>query len=182
MMDLLTQLAPVASIVVSLLALVVVFRVEHRNQKRFETQLEQSREIAAANLRPLLSLRSQIYVNQKGVSLENFGVGTAVISSIEFFRDGEKPTRHLVELFESPDDYAWDTFWRFSTKRYYLAAGTKHQLVKLTSANLIGQGCSEERALKLLEAWQSQKSGIRVRVRYEDVLDNRQEALDEVLH
>jgi len=165
------EIASVASVVVAIVALFVAFRVERRNQLRFEEQIKQSRDIAIANMRPLITVRSQIYINHKGITLSNFGVGTAVITNIEFEKDGYS-THNLVELFDLGTEFKWDTFWKFSGDKYILSADGKYQLVKLTSENLVEQGWSEEQAIELLSKWQEQKSGINVRVEYEDLLGN----------
>lgn len=128
--------ASIASVVVAVVALCVAFRVERRNQRRFEEQLKQSREIAIANLTPLLTIQSQVYVNRKGVTLANRGVGTAVITNITFEKEG-RTSRCLVELFDLGSDFLWDTFWTFSGDRYYLPADKTYQLVELRADSLV---------------------------------------------
>ena len=181
MIEFVQVVAGVASTLVAVTALYMSFRSERRSQLRFEDQLQQSREIAAANLKPLLIIRSQTYVNRKGITLVNGGVGTAVITDIEFSKDG-RSTRHLVELFDLEAGYMWDTFWRFSGRKYYLRAGEKYQLVEMTVDGLLRQGCTEDQALKLLARWQKQKSGIKVRVEYEDLLGNSVEPYSDTLN
>ena len=171
MTELIQTIVGVASVVVAGAALYVAFRIERRNQLRFDDQLQQSREIAIANIKPLLTIHSQIYVNRKGISLVNRGVGTAVITDIEFEKQG-RTTRNIVELFDLGSDVLWDTFWKFSGEEYFLSADGKYQLVELTAENLVVQGRTNEKALELLAKWQEQKSGISVRIKYSDLLGN----------
>ena len=171
MTEILETIAGAATVAVAVAALCVTFHVERRNQKRFDEQLKQSRQIAIANMKPLLTIHSQTYVNHKGITLANRGVGTAVITDIEFKKDG-RTTCNLVTLFNLGHDFMWDTYWKFSGDKYYMAADGKYQLVELTGKNLVAQGWSERQALELLNKWQEQKSGIRVRVEYADLLGN----------
>lgn len=166
-----TEIASIVSMVVAIVALFVAFRVERRNQLRFDDQLKQSRKFAIANMKPLITIQSQIYINRKGITLSNFGVGTAVITNIEFEKGGYS-TRSLVELFDLGTEFMWDTFWKFSGDKYYIPANGRRQLVELTSKNLVKQEWSEDEAIALLAKWQAQKAGINVRIEYEDLIGN----------
>lgn len=177
MTEIIQIIANIASVIVAVGALIVAFCIERRNQLRFNDQLKQSREIAIANMKPLLTIHPKSYIDHKGIALANRGVGTAVITDIEFEKDG-CTTRSLVELFDLGPGFMWDTFWKFSSDKYYLPANEKYQLVKLTTERLVAQGLSDKSALELLVKWQEQKSGIKVRVEYTDLLGN---ALDPYL-
>ncbi len=180
MIEIIQAVAGIMSTLVAVAALYLAFRYERRNHLRFEDQLKQSKEIASANVMPLLTIHSQTYVDSKGISLVNGGIGTAVITDIEFIKEG-RTTRSLVDLFDLGPDFMWNSFWRFSGSKYYLRAGKKYQLVKLTVKNLVSQGWSEEEAKELLLGWQEQKTGIRIRIEYSNVLDNSMEPYCETL-
>jgi hypothetical protein len=68
-------IAGASSTLVALAALITAFQVERRNQKRFAEQLRQSRELAQAHIRPLLTISSQGYEDLKSVRLVNRGAG-----------------------------------------------------------------------------------------------------------
>ena len=180
MIETVQVVAGVMSTLVAVVALYLAFRNEKRNQLRFEEQLKLSQEIAIANVKPLLTIHSQVYVDNKGISLFNGGIGTAVITDIEFEKDG-RTTQNLVELFNLGSDFYWDTFWKFSGRKYYLRAGRSYQLVKLTLKKLEDQGFPQDKALRLLSKWQEQKSGINVRIQYSDVFGNPTEPYTDTL-
>ncbi len=94
--------ANVGSIVVAIFAVWIAFR----------EQLEQSREIARANLKPLLSIYSQVDATLKSVMLANRGVGAAVITRIEFSKGNEK-TQNLAEFFQLGGSFHWGSFRKF---------------------------------------------------------------------
>ena len=175
--------APVASVGVAILAIFLSCWVEKRNRKRFNKQLKQAEKIAVANATPLLVIRSQVYEHKKGITLTNRGVGTAVITSMKFSRDGQDgvTTSNLVELFNLSEKFQWNTFLRFTGDRHYLAAGETFQLVKLTESALVKQGLSQEDARNLLQQWQTQKSGIQVCIEYQDVFGNAKEPCKDTL-
>lgn len=79
----LSALVALAALVVTL---VIAFRVERRSQARFEEQLRQSRELAQAGVRPFVTISSQVYEDLKSVRLINRGIGTAVVTKVEFSR------------------------------------------------------------------------------------------------
>ena len=171
MIEIIQIVASILVAVAAVAALYLSYRNEKRNQDRFADQLKLSQEIASANIRPLLTIHSQIYVNDIGISLINKGIGTAVITDIEFEKDG-RTTKSIVDFFDLGSDIMWDTFWKFSEKKSYLSAGKKRQLVELTVGNLKTQGWPEEKAIELLSRWQEQKRGIKIRIEYSDVLGN----------
>src|SRR5713226_8903242 len=89
--------AQLSSTLIAVTALIISFRTERRNQKRFERQLELTSKIATANVKPLLAISWDAYENDKGLSLVNHGVGTAVITDIKFSK-GSKQSKDLSEL------------------------------------------------------------------------------------
>ena len=77
-----TAVAPLLSTITAVAALFISFRTERRVQGRFQQQLDLSRRIAEANIRPLLALTISAYVDHKAIELTNHGAGTAVIRKI----------------------------------------------------------------------------------------------------
>jgi len=163
----------ISSVAVAVLALIVAFFVENRNYTRFKQQLEQSKKIAEANVKPLLLVQSEVYENVKSINLANRGVGVAVITKIEFSRGGG-PVNNIVDLFEFKSNFAWDTFQEFSVTQTYLSPGKQISLVRLTEKGLTTQGFDATQIRRILNDWQIQKSGIKICVEYQDVLGNQQ--------
>lgn len=165
----------------ALAAVIVAVCSERRNQRRFDEQLRESRELAQANVKPLLAVSSQTYADLKSVRLTNRGIGSAIITKVEFSR-GQQRTTDLVDLFQINErPFLWETFRRLPN-RYFVAPSDTIYLVKLSAPHLRQQGLSEQEAGSILAQWQQQKSGIHVLLEYEDVLGNPQPACDETLN
>src|SRR5947207_543993 len=101
--------AQTTSTVVALVALYLTFRAERRNQMRFQEQLDLSRRIAQANVRPLLAVTVSAYVDHKALELENHGAGTAVIRKLAF-RRGRRTAGNVLDLMDFERDIVWDDF------------------------------------------------------------------------
>ena len=166
-------IANIAAVTVALVAL--LFSVFS-----FRSQLNQAERIARANLKPLLSIRSQIYANLKSICVVNYGVGPAVVTKAEFCRTGNDSTDRIVDLFDLPVPN-WDTFTRLPPKRAIQTEG-EVTLVKLSLQRLLTDNVQEKEATDLLRRWEDQKSGIQVKIEYEDILGNHQEPLLDVLN
>jgi hypothetical protein len=173
-------IANVLIAIVALAALIVALLVERRNQARFEENLHQSRILAQANIKPLLTISSEIYEHSKSVRLINRGIGTAVITKVEFSR-GEQKTTDLSELFRINGKFKWETFRRLPPTKVFVSPNETIDLVRLSAQHLDAQGISEQETRSILSQWQRQKSGIQILLEYEDVLGNRQPACEETL-
>ncbi|SRR6266403_2258865 len=179
-MDMIQTVVGAFSAFAALAAVIVAVCSERRNQKRFDEQLREARELAQANVKPLLTVSSQTYADLKSVRLTNRGIGSAVITKVEFSR-GQRRTTDLVDLFQIKEEFSWETFRRLPKSRFFVAPNETIDLVKLSARHLHDQGVSEQRAASILEQWQQQKSGIHVLLEYEDVLGNTQPACEENL-
>lgn len=147
----------------------------------FNSQQNRAEEHAQANLRPILTIRTQAYANRKAIILRNVGVGPAVITSATFSKEG-KPTNNVVELFEELPIPYWETYINLPDGTV-LPAQEDSILVLQTSRHLMdadvqGVEITKERALEILEQWDEIKSGIHASIKYEDVLGNTQNAVD----
>lgn len=166
----------VLSALAALSAVLVALHVERRARQRFQQQLDRETRIAHANLKPLLAVYPSKFINHKAVRLENYGLGTAVITSISFSENGRVVQhRNLAKLFSLPHSPVWDYFWTFREKVYYVRSGEKIIMVELTMKNLLGQGFDESTALSILKNWQEQLNKITIDISYEDILGNPQE-------
>jgi hypothetical protein len=132
-----------------------------------------TKSIAEAQAKPILTIYTSEYLNEKGLRIENVGVGTAVITQIKIAK-GNIQRNTVAELFQFDQSLKWDTFWRFQQTTDYLKAGERRILARLTAENLVRQGFGESEALAILKSWQSQLEGITIEIDYEDVFGNRQ--------
>jgi hypothetical protein len=180
-LDMIQTVVGALSAFAALAAVIVAVCSERRNQRRFDEQLRESRELAQANVKPLLTVSSQTYEDLKSVRLTNRGIGSAVITKVEFSR-GQQRTTDLVDLFQINGEFRWETFRRLPKSRFFVAPNETIDLVKLSARHLHEQGVSEQNAGSILVQWQQQKSGIHVLLEYEDVLGNPQPACEENLN
>ena len=158
------KLANISSAAIALAAL--VFSISS-----FKTQQDQAERIAIANVKPLLRIHGEKYMNLKSVQISNYGSGTAVITSASFCRPKKKCTNNIVELFDL--SVTWDDYYNMPDGMAIPSQGN-FVLVKLTLKNLKNKNIKKDKALKILNEWQKQKSEITVRIKYKDILGNIQ--------
>jgi hypothetical protein len=169
--DVVGQVSQGAATVVAVCALVVSFLAERRNQKRFEEQMDESRRVAHANVRPLLGLTISGYMNEKAMYLVNHGIGAAVVTRITFRRKDETAL-NVPELIELDQGVVWDDFTEYTEGNiFYVPAGESETLIQLTLESLSAQGIRGREAERLMETLGAQLDEIEVTVTYEDVLE-----------
>lgn len=145
----------------------------------FKKQQARAEIHASASVKPLLSIKSQKYIDLKSIRIENYGVGPAVIRKAEFRRGPEgTPTNNIVDLFAL--DIVWESFVNAPPNRAIPAQG-EIVLIKESLAHLLGQGYDENAARSILNQWQEQKTGILVRIEYEDIYGTPMQVLEETL-
>ncbi len=169
--------APLLSLIVAVVALFITFNTEKRSAERFQKQLSQSNEFAKANIRPLLSLGSSGFTGIKFVGLQNDGLGTAVITKINFIKN-EKSALNLADLFEFKTKVIWDNFYVFSNSNFFLRAGEDVTLINLTVDSLKQQGYKDLETAQIMKDFDSQLKSITIQIEYEDLLGNEQEIID----
>jgi hypothetical protein len=162
----------ISSVVIALAALIFSIVSFNRQQARAEHH-------ASASVKPLLSIKSQNYVNLKSIRIINYGVGTAIIRKAEFRRSSEGiPTNKIVDLFTL--DILWESFVNIPPNRAIPSQG-EILLVKESLLHLREQGYDESQALSILEQWQQQKTGIQVHIEYEDIYGTPMPILEQSL-
>lgn len=163
--------AQLTSTLIALVALFIGLRNENRNQIRFQQQLEASKRIAEANIRPLLALTVSGYLDRKALELVNHGTGTAVIRKISFSR-GDLVACSVPDVLELSREVIWNDFTDLEDVVEYLPAKGVDTLVELTLDRLIDQGLAETEAANLMEELEAQIDEILVTITYDDVLGN----------
>lgn len=100
-LDWLQAIAGLGSLLTAVIAIILALNSEERNAERFEMQLKEADRIARSSVRPLLSVRSLIYSNKKGIVLSNRGAGTAVLKDVKMVRGSRsaRNSKHLKYLF-----------------------------------------------------------------------------------
>jgi hypothetical protein len=172
----------VASVIIALLALFFSF---------FSFQLQQRRayRLARGNVKPKLWIISQVYGDLRSIRLWNHGVGPAIIKSAQFEKEGHQRTNRIVDLFNAVNSgvrtrtgtVEWATFVGLESGRAIPAQGYI-TLVEQSLENLRGQGINKRTARLLLNRWRAEKTGIKVTIEYEDILGNKMESYEEILH
>ena len=179
--DFFQAVANLSSVVIAVLALIVAINSERRARHQFEIQIEMQERIDTANLRPILTIIKSEYGNNRGIRLENAGLGTAVITSIEFEKNGKR-TCSVIELFELDDEIEWDAFWVFTEKTYYLRADRTIHLAHLSEEGLSKKPeFTSDDKKRILDTVKEQIKGISIRIEYEDIQGNIQEAYTRTL-
>src|SRR4051794_27039936 len=113
--------AQLTSTLIALVALFIGVRNENRNQARFQQQLDSSKRIAEANVRPLLALTISGYLDRKALELVNHGTGTAVIRSISFSR-GDLVASSVPDIIQLSREVIWNDFTELENVTEYLPA------------------------------------------------------------
>lgn len=144
----------------------------------FNAQQKRAERDARAAVKPLLWVQSQVYEDLKSVRLANHGVGPAIIK-LAIFEKGDKRSNRLVDLFDL--SITWETFIPLLAGRA-IPAQSELLLVRESLTHLVNQGHTPPEARSILRSWQAQKTGISVRIEYEDILGNPMEPLVDVLH
>jgi len=125
---------------------------------------------------PRLRIIASYWTNHKSILLTNCGVGTAVVDSISFEKNGNQSRRTLADLFDLPDDLGWDTWVLFhSDEPFLLRPGETAPLLQLSQRGLQSQGVDAADALRRLQAFQRDFVGTRVAIEYSDVYENTQD-------
>ena len=166
-------------IIVSAASLIVAFGALLFSIVSFNRQQKRAEAHAKASVKPILSIRSQSYIDLKSIRLINNGIGPAIVKKAEFRRNPEDdPKTSIVELFNLP--IIWETFVNMTPNRAISAEG-EVVLIKISLRHLKSQDIAQDEALSLLREWQRQKTGINVRIEYEDIYGNQMPILEEVL-
>ncbi len=170
----------VGSLIVAAVAIIIALNTEKRSAERFRVQLEQSSQIAKANIRPLLSIGSSGFKGIKLISLKNDGLGTAVVNKIRFIKH-EKFALNLAELFHFKQKILWDNYYVFTNSQFYLRANESVTLLHLTVDGLKNQLYPEHEIGQIMKEFDNQQKGIVVQIEYEDLLGNEQTSIEVVL-
>jgi hypothetical protein len=171
--NLLTALAALSAVIIAVLS-------EVRAQKRFEKGNEIQEKIAAASIKPLLSINESLAFNGH-VMLLNDGLGPALMTEI-IFRKGDTRGNSVHSVF----DPAFNFQWRLAYKEFplgtgYLRAGERFNLLFLDLNDLKRQGLTTDTINAAVQALGSQIAGVQITIHYEDVLGNKQADLQVTL-
>jgi len=150
---------------------------------QFEQQLDLANLIAHANIKPLLEIRSDNSNNEMSVNLTNLGLGTAVITSIKFYRDNDvnSSVYDPYKLTNFPYDFYT---WKFAENVTYMRPGEIRVMARITRGhlkNIEKQPLNDNQIEGIFKSWADQISGIHVKITYTDVLVEKQKDIDNYL-
>ncbi len=171
----LPMIAQLAALFISLTALFVSFRVERRNQRRFQQQLETSLTVAKANVAPCLGLSAEAYWDRQAIILHNYGPGTAIITELMCHR-GNQSSRDLGDLFALAPNVSFEEISGFSDGKNYAPGRSVEVILLLTLEKLVNAGHEPSDARRILEQLEKQIDEFSMTVTYEDVLHNEIES------
>jgi hypothetical protein len=165
--------AQVTSTLVAVVAVVIGLRIETRNQRRFAEQLSQSRKVAQAAARPMISVESEGYENEKAVTLVNHGPGTAIVTKLTIERSG-RHAKDIVELLDVKEkaDIVWNENTTYETP-YYMAGKSSEDAFRIKAERLIENKIPAKRVQPLLDEIDNQLEEIVISIEYEDVFGER---------
>lgn len=150
----------------------------------FKKQQKRENRFAKASVRPILSIKSKIYENNKTIQLMNYGIGPAIIKKAIFEDQHGNKSENIIDLFDSENLFGkqikWDTYSTIPENKT-LEANGEIILIQLTKKNLLKQGIKKETALKILTTFQEKKSGLKVSVKYTNIYGNNMPALIDAL-
>lgn len=174
-LNLLTAIAALSAVVLAVLS-------EMRAQKRFKQSNEVQERIAAANVKPLLSVRSINTHDERKVVLINHGLGTAIITKTIFRKKNRTANNTLIAVLDIPFTFRWNNIHIFEdNQNLYLRAGDRIDLIYLSRSHLKDQGLPDTTIESIFSTINSQMTGSRITISYDDVLLNKQEDYDGTL-
>jgi len=171
----------VLSAIAALSAVGLAVASELRAQKRFKQGNEIQERVAAAGIKPLLSINVTVGSNERSVTLSNEGLGTAIITEIVFTKDGRQSNRALPSVLNLNIRFEWDFLREFGERGCYLRAGQSVQLASLSIACLMEQGLPNATVGEILRTVDAQLRGLEISINFEDVLGNRQNPYETTL-
>lgn len=168
----------VASLAVAVTAIWLAKRVDDRASERSRAEHDLSRMIAAASVRPLLSIDVSTFLDKKSIRIVNNGLGPAVVKQLQI-RKQSSSTGLIVELMNFSRPFTWEYFtYHADDREVFLAAGTSMELVRQSLEHLVAQGIPDAEARDILERqWFSELAGVSVAVEYTDLYSYRHETV-----
>jgi hypothetical protein len=160
------------SAIAALSAIILAIASELRAQRRFKQSNEIQERIAAANIKPLLSINQVVAVDERKVTLYNDGLGPAVIRKLTFTKEG-RTGDSIPSILEIAKGFGWDSYREFNEPGY-LQARAHIDLLVLSAKGLNGQGFNPTWVEEIFKKVNSEIIGIKISIELEDVLGNKQ--------
>ncbi|HKM76022.1 MAG TPA: hypothetical protein VJZ32_06365 [Candidatus Bathyarchaeia archaeon] len=157
------------SAIAALSAVILAILSERRAQKRFEQSNEIQERIAAGNIRPLLRIRENIMGYDIKITLNNDGLGPAVITNITFTKENRSGNSIGAIL----DTVKFGSVAVFSERPDYLRAGEHINLYLLSAEELNNEGLKDS-VPDIFRDVKSRLKGTKISIELEDVLGNKQ--------
>jgi hypothetical protein len=170
---LLQTIATLAATIAAISAIAIGF-YQFQNQQYNEDQ------IAHANIKPLLEFRFEFSDDEKLIKLINLGLGTAIITSIKFYKDEDANSSVLnaAKLTNLVYNSTYDFSWSFSDSQNYIQEGESLIISKITKDYLKKENFNDDQIDEIMKSWEDQNSKIHVEITYTDVLGEKQGNID----
>lgn len=170
--DLLQTIANIGATIAAITAIVIGIY-------QFRKQQNSADRIAHANIKPLLKILYYDFDEEKKITLDNLGLGTAIITSVKFHKDNEiYPNVSKVSelLILDLDDHKprIDNVWKFLVPTY-IRPGSGITIAQITRSFLKGQKFDDIQIDEILKSWARQLTNISIEMEYTDVLGEKQE-------
>ncbi len=167
-LNLLTAIAALSAVILAILS-------ENRAQKRYKQDIERQEKLAAASVRPALTIDKDRIFTTTQIFLRNQGLGTAKSIDFTFTKNGRQSKCRIIDVFDPTYADPFDSVMSFYDKEQnHLRPGGEYVLFKITRENLEKQGITPEGIGRIFAELDKQIQGLTIVVNYEDVLGNQQ--------
>lgn len=127
--------------------------------------------IAHANLKPLLRAGFYSDDSTKILTLQNLGSGTALITDVQFYRNGN----HSREISDIIDSHSAPYFvFSFGSGRISINSGGRVNLAEIALEDLAQEWYNKSQIDEIMNAWTKSINGTTIEVNYEDTLGEKQ--------
>ena len=161
--------------------MILAILTEIRAQKRFKQSNETQEKIAAANIKPLLSVINNSATNSRKVTLHNDGLGPAVIRKATFTK-GNRSGNSIPSILEIATGFKWDSYGAFFERGINLRPEDHVDLVVLSADGLKAQGFNDAWVKEIFGRVNNELKEIKISIELEDVLGNHQPDFETTLH
>ena len=145
-------------------------------------QVYQADRTVHTNIKPILD--TGIIENSEGnrsVFLRNYGLGPAVITSVQLYKNGAK-LENLRSLLGYKAPYTTYSFGNLSFGNYsYIQKEQEITLAGVAEADLEQKNLSKTRINETIKFFRNSLSGTTIKIAYEDVLGEKQKPLSRTI-
>ena len=145
----------------------------------------QANETLHATIKPLLDIETMDYPYEKNIVLQNQGLGPAVITKVEFFKN-DIYSKEMSDFINLPYNGTYDSIYSFGSEISYIKKEDEIILAKISLNHFKNSSLFEENKYnttqinEIMSTWAENVSEIIIRIDYEDIL-GRKETLERLI-